>query len=138
MKQTSDLINELNSTSSIDQYLKANENVVHNPPVSAYLCALVESKGLSKSQILKNANINAIYGYQIFAGKRKASRNKLINLCIGAEFVLEEINEVLRLAEFSPLHPKSIRDSIIIFGINNNYTIYQINEELYLHEQETL
>ena len=138
MKKTSELINELSTSVNIDQYLKDNEKLIINQSVSQYLCYLVEKHNLSKSQVLKNSNINEIYGYQIFSGKRKPSRNKLINISIGADFSLEEINELLRLGEYASLHPKSTRDSIIIWGINNKYTVCQINEELYSHNQETL
>ena len=93
---------------------------------------------LSKSSVLKNADINEIYGYQILSGKRTPSRNKLISICIGAGFTLEETNDVLRVAEYSPLYPKIKRDSIIIFGIQNNQSIWLINETLFDHQLQPL
>ena len=138
MKKTSDLLKELNSTSNIDSYLKDNENYIINQTLCKYLYELIEAKNLSKSEIIRKSDINEIYAYQIFSGKRFPSRNKLIRICIGAEFTLEEINNVMTVAEFSPLYPKIKRDSIIIFGIRNEKSILQINELLYSHQLETI
>ena len=138
MKKTTDLMNELNHTSHIDQYLKDNEEYIIDQTLSNFICNLLEAKNLTKADIIKKADINDIYGYQILSGRRKPSRNKLICLCVGAEFTLEETNEILTIGEFSPLFPKIKRDSIIIFGIQNHYTILQINESLYSHQLKTL
>ena len=138
MKRTTDLMNELNQTSHIDQYLKNNEEYIIDLTLSNYLCDRLEKKSLSKADVIKKADINEIYGYQILSGKRTPSRNKLIRLCIGAEFSLDDTNETLKVAGFSPLFPKIKRDSIIIFGIQNNYPIWQINESLYAHQLESL
>ena len=138
MKKTSDLLKELNSTSNIDSYLKDNENYIINQTLCNYLSELIESKGLSKSEIIRKSDINEIYAYQIFSGKRFPSRNKLIRICIGAEFTLEEIYNVMTVAEFSPLYPKIKRYSIIILGIRNEQSILQINELLYSHQLETI
>ena len=138
MKKTTDLMNELNQTPHIDQHLKNNEEYIIDLTLSNYLCDRLEKKSLSKADVIKKADINEIYGYQILSGKRTPSRNKLIRLCIGAEFSLDDTNETLKVAGFSPLFPKIKRDSIIIFGIQNNYPIWQINESLYAHQLESL
>lgn len=138
MKRTTDLMNELNQTSHIDQYLKDNEEYIIDLTLSNYLCDIFEKKSLSKSDVIKKSDINEIYGYQILSGKRTPSRNKLISLCIGAKFTLDETNEILKVGGFSPLFPKIKRDSVIIFGIQNHYSIWQINESLYTHQLQTL
>lgn len=137
-KPTNDLYQELNQTSHIDKYLKDNDEFLIDSTLSDYLCNKFSQMNLSKSSVLKNADINEIYGYQILSGKRTPSRNKLISICIGAGFSLEETNEVLRVAEYSPLYPKLKRDSIIIFGIQNNQSIWVINETLFDHQLQPL
>ena len=137
-KPTNDLYRELNYVSHIDKYLKDNDAFLIDSTLSDYLCDKLEQKGILKSSVIKNADINEIYGYQILSGKRSPSRNKLISICIGAGFNLEETNETLRVAEFSPLFPKLKRDSIIIFGIQNNQSIRVINETLFDHQLSPL
>ena len=118
--------------------MKDNDEYIIDQSISKYLCDIIESKNLSKSDIIKKSDINEIYGYQIFSGKRTPSRNKLLCICIGADFSLEETNETLKVAGFSPLFPKIKRDSIIIFGIQNQHQIWEINESLYNHQLQTL
>ena len=137
-KPTDDLFKELNQTSHIEEYLKENDKFLINTSLSNYLCNKFDAMNISKSNVLKNADINEIYGYQILSGKRSPSRNKLLCLCIGAGFSLEDTNETLKIAEFSPLFPKIKRDSIIIFGLQNHHPIWKINEVLYNHELNPL
>lgn len=137
-KPTDDLYKELNQTSHIEQYLKDNDEFLIDSSLSNYLCKKFDEMNLSKSSVLKNADINEIYGYQILSGKRSPSRNKLLCICIGAGFSLETTNETLKVAEYSPLFPKLKRDSIIIFGLQNHYPIWKINEALFDHELQPL
>lgn len=138
MKNTKDLLKELNNTHDIDSYLNDNRTQIIDKQLNNFLNELIERNAISKSKIIRQADINEIYAYQIFSGKRSPSRNKLLRICIGAEFSINEINDVLTVGEFSPLYPRIKRDSIIIFGIQNQYTIYQINELLHSHQLELL
>ncbi len=137
-KPTDDLYKELNQTSHIEQYLKDNNEFLIDDSLSNYLCNKFDEMNISKSSVLKNADINEIYGYQILSGKRFPSRNKLLCICIGAGFSLSETNETLKVAEYSPLFPKLKRDSIIIFGLQNQYPIWKINELLFDHQLHPL
>ncbi|MBQ3546271.1 MAG: XRE family transcriptional regulator [Lachnospiraceae bacterium] len=137
-KPTDDLYKELNQTLHIEEYLKENDKFLIDTTLSDYLCNKFDEMHISKSSVLKKADINEIYGYQILSGKRSPSRNKLLSICIGAGFSLEETNETLRIAEYSPLFPKLKRDSIIIFGLQNHYPIWKINESLYNNEVQPL
>lgn len=138
MKKTTDLLNELNESPHIDNYLKNNEDSIIDQNLSKHLCQVFEERAISKAEVVHNSDLNEVYAYQILSGKRTPSRNKVIRLCIGASFSVEDTNLALRIAGFSPLYPKLSRDSIIIFGINKRYPIWKINEELYKHEYETL
>ena len=84
------------------------------------------------------AEINDIYGYQLFAGSRKPSRDKLIALCIGMSLTLDRTQALLKATGFAPLYAKNKRDSILIFGIQNNQTVLEINTALYDHAEPTL
>lgn len=139
MKKTTDeLLKALNNTMHIDTYLKENSESMINADVSYYLNEKIKEKNITKSKVIKNSELNEIYGYQILSGKRKASRDKLICICIGAGFDLDETNEILKIALFSPLFPKLRRDSIIILGIQNQEPVWKINESLFDYKLETL
>lgn len=91
-----------------------------------------------KSTVIKNSELNEIYGYQIFSGKRIPSRDKLISISFGLELSLEETQTLLKYAGFAPLYPKQKRDSLLIWGKNHQFSIYQINELLYTENEDTL
>ena len=84
------------------------------------------------------SELNEIYGYQIFSGKRIPSRDKLISISFGLELSLEETQTLLKYAGFAPLYPKQKRDSLLIWGKNHQFSIYQINELLYTENEDTL
>ena len=138
MKKTTDLLNELTGSNNIDKYFKDNQDSIVDSSLSEHLCQIFNERNLSKADVLKKANLNEIYGYQILAGKRMPSRDKIISLCIGADFSIDDINYALKISGFAPLYPKTPRDSIIIYGIQKHLQIWQINENLFSHNFETL
>lgn len=137
-KSTSELLKELNNTNNIENYLKQNNEYMTNTSISDYLYDIFAEKCLIKSRVFKKAEIDEIYGYQIFSGKKNPSRNTLLAICIGAGFSLNEIQASLKVAGFATLYAKSQRDSIIIWGINNNMDVCQINEALFDNNESTL
>lgn len=137
-KPTDELMESLNSSPSIDNYLQKEQDYLITASLAVYLNQLISDKNLKKSQVIKDAELNEIYGYQIFSGKRLPSRDKLISLAFGLALSLEETQQLLKYAGFSPLYPKNKRDSIIIWGINHHFNICQTNEELYNQAEETL
>ena len=77
-------------------------------------------------------------GYQIFSGTHNPSRDSLVSVCIAMTLDIEETQELLRVAQFAPLYPKNIRDSIIINGIATKKSVAEINESLYDNGEDTL
>lgn len=137
-KKTDDLLMDLKKDGNLDRYFKENEGDFVEPSISNYLNQLVAERGLKKNQVLKAAEINEIYGYQIFAGSRKPSRDKLIALCIGMGLSAEEIKSALKYAGEALLYARSKRDSVIIAGILQGSSVMEINGRLYERGFETL
>ena len=137
-KPTDQLMETLTNSPSIDEYLKSQQDYLINSTLALYLNQLIEDMQLKKSQVIKAAELNEIYGYQIFSGKRFPSRDKLIALAFGMSLSFEETQQLLKYGGFSPLYPKNERDSIIIWGIKHKFSICQINEKLYDFSKETL
>lgn len=137
-KPTDDLMEELTRSKNLDQYIKENEAYFIDTSLAEALNQKLKEKGLAKSAVIKAAEINEIYGYQIFSGKRIPSREKLLCILIGMKLSLPEIQQLLKLAGYAPLYPKNIRDSIIISGLQHSKTVIEINELLYDHQEPTL
>lgn len=137
-KPTNELMDALTQSSSIEEYINKEQNYLIDSSVSDYLNQLIDEKSLKKSVVIKKSELNEIYGYQIFSGKRIASRDKLISLSFGMELSLEETQSLLKYAGFAPLYPKQKRDSLIIWGKTHQFSIYQMNELLYTENEITL
>lgn len=137
-KPTDEMLRQLLSTSDIDAYLKLNSEHFVDCTVADYLDFLLRHYGLQKPAVLRAAEMNEIYGYQIFAGKRVPSRDKLLSIGVGMGLTLEGIQMLMKVAGHAPLYAKSKRDSVIIMGVTNRRTVAQINDELYRLGEETL
>ena len=135
---TDELLKQLNQCNNIDDYFKEHQDSFIETTIAEYLYNTFKEKCLVKSQVFKKAEIDEIYGYQIFGGRKNPSRNTLLAICIGARFSLNEIQAALKIAGFAPLYPKNRRDCIIIYGINNGKVVFEINEMLFNKNEETL
>lgn len=135
---TSELLKQLNNSNNLDEYFKQNQEYFLDSTISDYLYNVFAEKCLVKSRVFRKAEIDEIYGYQIFSGKKNPSRNTLIAICIGARFTINEIQTALKIAGYATLYSKRKRDSIIFFGINNSKEVCEINEMLFDQNEDTL
>ncbi len=137
-KKTTEMLNTLKTADSLDAYLRENRDELVSTTVTQELTQLLAESGLTKAQVLQRAEINDIYGYQLFAGTRRPSRDKLIALAIGMGLSLDRTQALLKATGFAPLYAKNRRDSIVIYGIENGSTVLALNTALYDHGEPTL
>lgn len=137
-KETKEMLEQLKRADSLDGYLTENAAEMVDGAIPAHLEALLAETGLTKSEVLRRAEINDIYGYQLFAGSRRPSRDKLVALCVGFGLSDQRTQQVLKAVGFAPLYPKHRRDSVLLFGLQKGYTVLQINNLLYEHGEPTL
>lgn len=133
---TEELLAELLSAPSIDGFF--DENDIANITLSEYLQTLLDDKGLKRAEVIRKANINETFGYQIFTGARGAGRNTVLQLAFAMGLSLRETNRLLQLAGANGLYCKSRRDGIIIFCIEHAYSLQKTNEELYRFGEDTI
>jgi hypothetical protein len=133
---TEDLLDELLEAPSPDAFLEAH------PPLSRtlsdYLYELLEQKHLARSQVVRMANLNETFGYQIFKGERKPSRNKVLQIAFAMALSLEETNRALGLAGANALSVKNRRDAVIAFCLDRGCSLQKVNEELWARGEETV
>lgn len=134
MKNTTRLLTELKEAKSFAGFADKNADVFSDESISDYLQRLSFERNVEPAQVIKRSGIDRTYGYQLFNGRRIPSRDKLIQLGFGFMFALSELQILLKMAGKSQLYPKIKRDAAIIYGVNNNYTITQMQE--LLEEQE--
>ena len=105
---------------------------------SAKAKQLLEEKGLERSRVVRMADLNETFGYQIFTGARHPSRNKVLQIAFAMALTLKETNRALTAAGTNVLNCKDRRDAIIIFCIDRGCSLQKVNEELYRFGEETV
>ena len=85
-----------------------------------------------------NADIHRNYGYQILNGTKNPSRDNVLKLCLACKLSIDESNRCLTLAGFNKLYSKNARDGLIIYFINNGYSVIDANLKLAELELELL
>lgn len=125
------LLNTIDNESNLNNFIFNTLDTSKNIRLCEYLEKTFKEKKLSKSIVIKNADLDRSYAYEILRGDKKPSRDKILQLCIGGNFTLEETNKALKIGNCGELYPKIMRDSIIIFGINKNLNVLHINELLF-------
>ena len=137
-KTTDDLSQELMSQPNLDQYITENEAYFADTDISAFLAGIYEKCGLSKAALARRSGMSEVYLHQVFSGRRKPSRDRLLCLCIGMEAGLEEVQQLLKQVGYAPIYPKRKRDAIISHGILYRTPLAQINDKLFSANEKTL
>ena len=137
-KDTSKIVEELGLCPDFQTFYQENKDYMISGNLAELLSALLERKGLKKSQVIKTSEIPEVYGYQIFSGVRVPERNKLLCLAVGMGLNIDETQQLLRCSGYSQLYVKLPFDSVVLYGLCKHLTVVQINELLYEHGLEML
>lgn len=129
-ENTQELLDILTCETSIENYYKTFDHDLQQTSISNCLENLLAKKKMTKATVIKHSGLDRTYGYQLFNGTRKPSRDTLICLGIGMKLTLDELQDTLKLACFSPLHTKDERDQAIILFLNNHKTVFDLEQFL--------
>lgn len=137
-KTTTNLENELKRCETLEDFLNVNKMELATTSLAQQIQAFIESKGLTRADVVKACNLNEVYAYQIISGVRRPSRDKLLCLCFAMRATLDETRELLIHGGFAPLYVRNQRDSIILFSISHGEILMQLNCRLYEHGEVLL
>jgi len=95
---------------------------------AAYYDEMLKTHGRRRAAAIANSGLEMHYAYQIMAGRKKASRDKLICLCIGAGMTVKQTDRALQRGMVSPLYPKRKRDAIIMKALDGGIdAVWKVN-----------
>lgn len=137
-KDTSEIVRELGLSPDFQSFYDENKEYMISADLAQLLNNLLKTKGLRKSQVIKKAELSEVYGYQIFSGLRVPERKKLLCLTIGMGLNIDEAQQLLKCAGYSPLYVKKPFDSVILYGLCKGFSVVEMNELLYKYDLETL
>jgi len=127
---TEELTNKLKESKNIDSFIQENKNEFDEEAFKNFLDETLRRKGINVTTLAIESGISVPYAYNLFNGRKNSPRKDiLLRLAFGLELSLEETNRLLILGGVAELRAKLRRDSIIIFGIENSYSI-EITDEL--------
>ena len=111
---------------------------IHSPTFPGAVANLLTQKNITRSELIKNTNLDRTYAYQILSGDKNGTKDKILQICIALSCSVEETNQLLTISNNAKLYAKVKRDSLIIFALNNDYSVLQTNELLLKYNQEPL
>jgi len=130
-KDTSELENELLKTEQLEDFFDANKENFRDFDLQKYLNWLIEEKNLSKAEVIRKSELDYVYAYHIFSGrKKKPARNKIISLALAMNLSVAETQRLLYYAEVEKLYVRNEWDSVIIFALEKNLSVKQTNDLL--------
>lgn len=133
---TEELLDELLSARDLGGFLLEHDS--NQMDLAIYLQRLLREKGLKRSRVVRMADLNDTFGYQIFQGTRHPSRDKVLQIAFAMALTVDECNRALTYARVNPLYCKNRRDAIILFCLDRGCSLQKVNEELYRFGEQTI
>lgn len=137
-KTTDDLTQELMEQADLDRYITENEAHFAETDLTSVLTRLYKKCGLSKAELARRAGMSEVYLHQVFSGRRRPSRDRLLCLCIGLDAGLEEANLLMKEMGYAPVYLRLKRDAIISHGLLHRTPLAEINDKLFSENEKTL
>ncbi|MDD6484067.1 MAG: helix-turn-helix transcriptional regulator [Clostridiales bacterium] len=131
MKTTAELVNEIKTVPSLKDFFEDNSQEMTDPKLKACLDELLKEKSMTRAEAIRGGDLSADYAYQIFSGRKNPTRDKLIRLAVGMKLNLEETSRLFKIAGVGELYPRSRRDAVIMFCIERQVPVMNIDELLY-------
>ncbi len=134
---TTELLNRLKKTDDFAKFIEDNKNEFSELSCTELLNEMLADKKTSLAKVAK-ASGQGDYVYKVFQGKRKPSRDIVIDIAVGMELSIDETQFLLRIFKLAALDPRDKRDSAILYGLKDQFDINRINDLLFELNEETL
>ncbi len=100
-------------------------------PLCAYLNQILHKKNeKSVRSAIDKLLLDVSYGYQIFNGNRKPTRNILLRFALIYHLDLTQTQRLLNLGQKSMLYPRNRFDAAVIYAIEHGYDFEQTEDLL--------
>ena len=118
-------------------------DAIHRAPLDdrdfqTWVADVIETRGLRRNEVVHASHLNQTFAYQIIAGTRKATRDKLIQLAFGMGLGVFEACELLERGGANALVPRSRRDVVIAFALDRRLSVLECDDLLWEVGEVTL
>ena len=115
---------------SIGSYLQEHSGM-SLPSFADYIAQLADARGEKHEAVINRAGIERTFGHRLFSGARNPSRDTVLQLAFGFGLSCDEAQQLLKVAQASPLHPKVKRDAVIAYCLHSGGTLMDVQQLLY-------
>lgn len=98
--------------------------------LNSKLYELAEEHNMTVGEVQTKSGITKSLFYDMLNNKRTPKKPNIIRIGFALNATLEELNELLKLAQLKELYAKNKEDVIIIYGLTHNTPIEDIDKEL--------
>lgn len=127
---TATLRRRLFKAPDFETFVEENAELLAPLQLCDYLAGLRRKSGLTVGQIVLCCNIDRTYLHQLLNGTRNPSRDKLIQLAFGFGLDDDGAQEMLKVAQMSPLYPRIVRDAAILRCLHDHRCFDETQELL--------
>lgn len=137
-QSTEELTNEIANADTLEHWAKDKKDSLDEITLAEFLERMLEKYQISKKSVITQAQLDTTYGYQIFQGKKKPSRDILLKIAFGFPLTVAETNHLLYYGNSGTLYPRVKRDAYIMYALHHKYNVIQANDYLYEYNEKTL
>lgn len=106
--------------------------------LAEWLADALAGSGRPRNEVIRDSRLNQTFAYQIMAGTRRASRDKLIQLAFGLRLGLDEASELLVCGGVNPLSSVCRRDVAIAWCLERRLSVAECDDALWEAGEQTL
>ena len=125
-----EILAKLKNADDITRFLKRYGKNMVSTAFHKYITGLCVKRDILPAHVIEKSGIERTFGHQLFNGRRKSSRDKVIQLAFGFGMDYEETQELLQAADKSALYPKVKRDAVVIFALLKKMSIFDLQATL--------
>lgn len=108
------------------------------PELSDYLHTILKTHDMTVIQAIQRCNLDRSYGYQLFNGTRRPTRDMLLTLAIHLGLTERETQRLLKLAGRPVLYARNRRDAAVLYCLSHRLSHAETEELLNGLEVEPL
>lgn len=127
MKKTTQLLHRIKNASKNDLSFLEDKDF-KDVSLPYYLCDLLAAHHMSKIQYILDMNLDRTYGYQILNGRRRPTRELLIETAMLLQLDLEQTQRLLKIAQRNVLYPRVKTDAVAIFALEKKLNLEEYRE----------
>ena len=122
-----EILRSITSNAKLEEYLSSPGTESPFNSFIEYFKSLPAVASIVPADIYKLADLDRTYCYHIWNGTKTPSRDKILLLCIAAGLNRDETRRALEAGREAPLYPRSRRDSVISYAIQQKINVMETN-----------